>query len=202
MLLWKLVLQQQAFCNKLSLFNQKVGRKNIINSYIATTKQLQKRSPLNNKLQKNATCLYPNVWVKEFTIVMIENLAKWIPHIISEKEVRMSEIYSMTWLHWVSTLIPKYFCVVQELIKDHCYPPSQIKFKSVFDAELEGIFMNVFQLFFVFKQLSTLPDLFYCFIPCFLRLLSSCTITKLQLSIFSSPGTLSFFSVCDKVIVI
>ena len=85
------MLQQQIFLTKLSLFDQKEEQKKFLN--LATAKQLQKYFLLDNKLLKSATCLHSNFRKKEYTVGMIKNLVKSVPHIVNEKEVSMNKIH-------------------------------------------------------------------------------------------------------------
>ena len=55
--------------------------------YIASTKQLQRRLPLENSLISNGGCLHPGARTQKNSLVMIERLAKMMPHVVAETEV-------------------------------------------------------------------------------------------------------------------
>ena len=73
---------------KLSPFEQKKEREKMPKFYIASTKQMQRRLPLQDPLVFNAACLHPGCRTQAISLNHIEKLAKMVPHIIQETEVR------------------------------------------------------------------------------------------------------------------
>ena len=72
---------------ELSPFDQKAEKEKMLKSYIASTKQLQRRLPLENTFIFNAGCLNPGSRTQKNSLVMIERLAKLLPHVVAETEV-------------------------------------------------------------------------------------------------------------------
>ena len=58
-------------------------------TYIEMTKYLLKSLPLKSSVLKDAACLGPLTWKKEWTAQSIGRLALRIPHIIQEREVSL-----------------------------------------------------------------------------------------------------------------
>lgn len=84
-------------------FWTKEERKKILNHYRTTSKQVQKCFPLIDTPLENAVSFDLDNWKQDFTVGIIENLAKLIPYIA---------IYLPKWLHQVNILILKSFCDV------------------------------------------------------------------------------------------
>ena len=72
---------------QLSPFDQKKEKEKMLEFYIASTKQLQRRLPLENSLISNGGCLHPGARTQKNSLVMIERLAKMMPHVVAETEV-------------------------------------------------------------------------------------------------------------------
>ena len=70
-----------------SPFEQTKGKEKMLQFYISTTKQLQRRLPLEDALLLNAVCLHSGARTKTNSLNNIERLAKMVPHVISETEV-------------------------------------------------------------------------------------------------------------------
>ena len=72
---------------QLSPFDQKQEKEKMLEFYIASTKQLQRRLPLENSFISNGGCLHPGARTQKNSLVMIERLAKMMPHVVAETEV-------------------------------------------------------------------------------------------------------------------
>ena len=71
----------------LSPYDKKKEREKMLQFYVATVKQLQRRLPLEDALLFNASYLHPGARIQANSLKMIERLAKLVTHVVSETEV-------------------------------------------------------------------------------------------------------------------